>query len=709
MSFMHIRLTILSVAFAAFFLPGNGAFAQKRYDPGASDTEIKIGNLMPYSGPASAYGAIGKTEEAYFRKINDEGGINGRKINFISYDDGYSPPKAVEQTRKLVESDEVLLMFGPLGTPSNLAIQKYLNAKKVPHLFVASGLTKWGQPAEFPWTMGWQPSYQTEARVYAKFILQTRPDAKIGVLYQNDDFGKDLLQSFRDGLGARAASMIVLQESYDTTEPTVDSHILNLQRAGVNVFLSFTTPKFAAQSIKKAAEIGWKPLYIQSNVSASIGSVLKPAGFEYSQNIISAAYAKDASDPTWRNDPGMTRFSAFLAKYMPDANKLDGSVGYGYAAAQTMVQVLRQAGDNLTRENIMRQAASLKDFAPDTLLPGIKINTAANDFYPIEQLRLMRFKGETWELFGEVIGGELGGRSSVPAPAVADNPRPGSFAVPPSVTELKPAPAVVALQPSRPTAQQTELVAGPQATRPVNPGSALDFGRRVALVIGNSAYQNEALLPNPRRDAAAVADALRRVGFQSVALEVDLGREKLVDALRNFSRLADTADWAVVYFAGHGMEVGGTNYLLPVDAAIGSDRDVAFAAIPLDQVLNATERAQKLRLVILDACRNNPYANRMKRTMASAARSVSRGLSRVEPDAGTLVIYAAKDGETALDGVGGNSPFTTALVKNLLTPNIEVRRLFDFVRDDVMDMTKKQQTPYTYGSISGRQDFYFLR
>jgi branched-chain amino acid transport system substrate-binding protein len=688
------RLTIPCAAFAILLLLGDGVLAQKRYDPGASDTEIKIGNVMAYSGPASAYGVIGKTEEAYFKKINDEGGINGRKINFISYDDGYSPPKAVDQTRKLVESDEVLLIFGSLGTPSNMAVQRYLNSKKVPQLFVASGATQWGQSADFPWTMGWQPSYQSEARVYAKYILGTRPNAKIGVLYQNDAFGKDLLQGLRDGLDSRASSMIVRQESYETSEPTVDQHIVNLQRAGVDVFISFSTPKFAAQSIKKAGAIGWKPLYIQGNVGASIGSVLKPAGLDYSQGVISSSYAKDATDPAWRNDAGMARYFAFLAKYLPDVDKSDGLVVYGYGAAQTMVQVLRQAGDNLTRENIMRQAASLKDFTPDTLLPGIKINTTANDFYPIEQLRLMRFKGETWELFGDVVGAELGGRGPVSGPAVADSARPGSPVSPASVAEVKPAPPVVAQQ----------------ATQPSNPVSAPDFDRRVALVIGNSAYQNEALLPNPRRDAAAVADALRRIGFQSVALEVDLGREKLVDALRNFSRLADTADWAVVYFAGHGMEVGGTNYLLPVDAVIDSDRDVAFAGIPLDQVLNATERAQKLRLVILDACRSNPYANRMKRTMASAARSVSRGLSRVEPDAGTLVVYAAKDGETALDGVGGNnSPFTTALVKNLLTPNIEVRRLFDFVRDDVMDLTKKQQTPYTYGSVSGRQDFYFLR
>jgi branched-chain amino acid transport system substrate-binding protein len=361
---------------------------------------------MPYSGPASAYGVIGKTEEAYFKKINAEGGINGRKINFITYDDGYSPPKAVEQARKLVESDEVLLVFNPLGTPSNSAIQKYLNAKKVPQLFVATGATKWNDPKDFPWTMGWQPSYQSEARIYAKFLMKEKPDAKIAIMYQNDDFGKDYLKGLKDGLGAKA-SMIIAEESYEATEPTVDNHIVKLKATGADVFISITTPKFAAQAIKKLAEIEWKPLHIVSNVSASVGSVIKPAGFENAQGILSAAYAKDGADSQWDNDPGMKKFFAFLEKYFPEGNKLDGSVVYGYGAAQTMVKVLELCGDNLTRENVMKQAASLKDFTPDTLLPGVKINTSATDFAPIEQLQMMRFKGEKWDLFGDIISGEL--------------------------------------------------------------------------------------------------------------------------------------------------------------------------------------------------------------------------------------------------------------------------------------------------------------
>jgi branched-chain amino acid transport system substrate-binding protein len=393
---------------AALAMTSGHALAQKKYDTGASDTEIKIGNIMPYSGPASAYGVIGKIEEAYFKMINDQGGINGRKINFITYDDGYSPPKAVEQARKLVESDEVLLVFGPLGTPSNSAIQKYLNAKKVPQLFVATGATKFGEPKEFPWTMGWQPAYQSESRVYAKYLLANKPDAKIAVMYQNDDFGKDMLKGLKDGLGAKA-SQIIAEDSYEVSEPTIDSHIIKLKASGADVFVSFTTPKFAAQAIKKVAELGWKPTYIQSNVGASVGSVLKPAGYENSQGILSAAYAKDGADPQWDNDEGMKKFYAFLAKYAPDANKADGSVVYGYGQAQTMVQVLKQAGDNLTRENIMKQAASLKDFVPDTLLPGVKINTSATDFYPIDQLQIMQFKGEKYELQGPIITGGMGG------------------------------------------------------------------------------------------------------------------------------------------------------------------------------------------------------------------------------------------------------------------------------------------------------------
>jgi len=400
------QLRIAALATAVIALTSGSALAQKKYDTGATDTEIKIGNIMPYSGPASAYGVIGKTEEAYFNKINAEGGINGRKIKFVTYDDGYSPPKAVEQVRKLVESDEVLVVFNPLGTPSNSAIQKYLNAKKVPQLFVATGATKWNDPKDFPWTMGWQPSYQSEAHIYAKFLMKEKPDGKVAVLFQNDDFGKDYLKGLKDALGAKA-SMIVAEESYETSEPSIDGHIVKLKATGADVFISITTPKFAAQAIKKLAEVDWHPMHIVSNVSSSVGGVIKPAGFENSQGILSAAYAKDGADPQWDNDPGMKKFFDFLAKYYPEGNKLDGSVVYGYGAAQTMVKVLQMCGDDLTRANVMKQAASLKDFEPDTLLPGVKINTSATDFAPIEQLQMQRFKGEKWDLFGDILSGEL--------------------------------------------------------------------------------------------------------------------------------------------------------------------------------------------------------------------------------------------------------------------------------------------------------------
>jgi len=384
------------------------AVAQKKYDTGASDTEIKIGNIIPYSGPASAYGSVGKAMAGYFKKINDEGGINGRRVNFISYDDAYSPPKAVEQTRKLVEGDEVLAVFGALGTPSNTAIQKYLNAKKVPQLFLATGATKWNDPKNFPWTMGWLPSYQSEGRIYAKYLLQEKPDAKIAVLYQNDDFGKDYLKGLQDGLGAKK-SMIVMEDSYELSEPSIDTHIVKLKATGADVLVIFTTPKFGAQTIKKVGELGWRPMQIIANVSASTANVMKPAGLEFSQGVISATYAKDSTDPQWNDDPGMKEYKAFLAKYVPEVNVADSSALTGYNMAQTMAAVLKQCGDDLTRANVMKQAASIKDLEQGGLLPGIKINTSATDFSPIEQLRLMRFKGERWELFGGVIDGEVGG------------------------------------------------------------------------------------------------------------------------------------------------------------------------------------------------------------------------------------------------------------------------------------------------------------
>ncbi len=403
------KLAAASLALALIAASTSTASAQKKYDSGATDAEIKIGNIMPYSGPASAYGIIGRTEAAYFKKINDEGGINGRKINFISYDDAYSPPKAVEQARKLVESDEVLFIFNSLGTPSNSAIQKYMNSKKVPQLFVATGATKWNDPQNFPWTMGWQPSYQSETQIYAKWLLKNKPDAKIAVLFQNDDYGKDYLKGLKDGLGSKAASMIVMEESYETSEPTIDNHIIKLKATGADVFMNITTPKFAAQAIKKNAEIGWKPLHFLNNVSASVGSVIKPAGFDAAQDVVSAAYLKDTTDKQWDNDAGMKAYVEFMTKYFPEGDKTDNGTVVGYGVAQTLVQVLKQCGDNLTRENVMKQAASLKDFRTEMLLPGIKINTGPGDFAPISSLQLQRFKGERWELFGDVISADAGG------------------------------------------------------------------------------------------------------------------------------------------------------------------------------------------------------------------------------------------------------------------------------------------------------------
>ena len=381
------------------------ASAQGTKIPGVTKDEIKIGNIMPYSGPASAYGVIGQVEAAYFRKINDEGGINGRRINFISYDDSYSPPKTVEQARRLVESDGVLLIFNSLGTPTNTAIHRYMNGKKVPHLFVATGATKWNDPKEFPWTMGWQPNYQTEGRIYAKYILEQKPGAKIAVLYQNDDYGKDYLQGLTDGLGSKAG-MIVASDSYNVSEPTVASHVVNLKASGADVFVLVATPKFAAQAIKKVQQLEWKPLFVLNNVSASVGAVLEPAGFDASQGIISAAYMKDLTDPKWNNDADVKEWRAFMDKYATDADKADAATAVGYAVARTMVQVLKQCGEDLSRENVMKQAAALKDFEPGLLLPGIKITTGAADFAPIEQLQLMRFTGKSWQLFGPVVGAQ---------------------------------------------------------------------------------------------------------------------------------------------------------------------------------------------------------------------------------------------------------------------------------------------------------------
>jgi branched-chain amino acid transport system substrate-binding protein len=381
------------------------AHAQKKYDPGATDTEIKIGNIMPYSGPASAYAVIGKTEAAYFNKINAEGGINGRKIDFISYDDGYSPPKAVEQARKLVEADEVLLVFNPLGTPSNSAIQKYMNAKKVPQIFVSSGAAKWNDPKNFPWTIGWQPSYQVEGRIYAAYILKNYPGKTIGILYQNDDFGKDYVIGLHEGLGDQASKLISVESSYETSAPTVDSQVVQIKGANPDIFVNIATPKFAAQAIKKVAELAWHPVQFLTNVSASVGGVLKPAGFDASQDILSAAYLKDPQDPTWKSDPAMNEWRAFMTKWYPDGDQSDASTTFGYGVAKGLEQVLRQCGDDLTRENIMKQAANL-NFEIGVYLPGTKIKTSPTDFAPLEQLQMMRFKGESWKLFGPVMSGE---------------------------------------------------------------------------------------------------------------------------------------------------------------------------------------------------------------------------------------------------------------------------------------------------------------
>ena len=372
-------------------------------DPGVTDKEIKIGNIMPYSGPASSYGTIGRGISAYFKKFNEEGGINGRKINIISYDDGYSPPRAVEQSRRLVEQDRVLFIFQSLGTASNSAIWKYMSDKQVPQLFVASGATKWGDPTGHPWTMGWQPTYQTEAHIYAEYLLKNRPAAKIAVLYQNDDFGKDYLKGLRDGLGTAAAKMIIAEQSYEVSDPTVDSQMVNLKNSGADVFLNISTPKFALQAIKKAADLGWKPLQILTNVATSLATVMTPAGTDASKGIISAFYLKDYDDPQWKDDPATRDWLAWMKKYYPDGNLHEQFNIYAYCVSQTLVQVLKQAGNNLSRANVMKQAANLKDLTLPMLLPGIKINTGPNDFFPIEQERLARFDGERWVLFGELI------------------------------------------------------------------------------------------------------------------------------------------------------------------------------------------------------------------------------------------------------------------------------------------------------------------
>jgi branched-chain amino acid transport system substrate-binding protein len=395
---------IWSASFAlALGLTAFGAHAQKKYDPGATDTEIKIGHLVPYSGPVSAYGTIGKTVVAYFTKINEAGGINGRKVNILSLDDAYNPAKTVEQTRKLVEQDEVLALFGPLGTSHNMAIQKYMNAKKVPQLFVATGATRFGDPQNFPWTMGWQPTYQAEGLIYAQHILANKPNAKIGILMQNDDFGKDNLKGFMDGLGDKAKTMVVASLTYEVSDPTVDSQLVALKASGADTFYSITTPKFAAQAIRKVAEIGWKPTQYLASVSVSVSAVLKPAGFENAVGVISAQYLRDAGDERWKDSKEVADFKAFMAKYYPAGDINDSLNAIGYSSAQTLEHVLRQAGDNLTRANIMKVAANMSLDLP-MLYPGVNVKTAPDDFYPVERMQPVRFDGTRYVPMGPVLG-----------------------------------------------------------------------------------------------------------------------------------------------------------------------------------------------------------------------------------------------------------------------------------------------------------------
>jgi branched-chain amino acid transport system substrate-binding protein len=402
MSIKRFGAGFAAVAVSAALAAG-AAHAQKKYDTGATDKEIKIGNVNPYSGPASAYSSIAKSIDAYFKKVNAEGGINGRQIRFVSLDDGYNPARTVEQARKLVEQEEVLAVFNPLGTPPNTAIHKYMNQRKVPHLFLATGATLWGDPKNYPWTMGWQPSYQSEGKIFAAHILETKPNAKIGILMQNDDYGRDYLKGFLDGLGDKAKTMVVKQVTYEVTDPTVDSQMVELKSSGADTFFNITTPKFAAQAIKKAAEIGWKPTHYLNNVSSSVGSVMVPAGPENGVGVITAAYLKDPTDPQWTSTQEFKDWLAFMQKYHPTGDLKDGFNVYGYTVAQTMVETLKKAGDNLTRENLMKQAASL-DLTLPMLLPGINIKTGPDDFYPIERMQLQRWDGKTWVLFGKAMG-----------------------------------------------------------------------------------------------------------------------------------------------------------------------------------------------------------------------------------------------------------------------------------------------------------------
>jgi len=399
-------LRAAALAITAVALSTSVAVAQKKNDVGATDTEIKIGNIAPYSGPASAYATIAKTEAAYFKMVNDAGGINGRKVTFISYDDGYSPPKTVEQVRKLVESDEVFAIYQVVGTPGNSAIQKYLNQKKVPQIFIGSGATKWADPKNYPWSMGWQPNYQSEARIYSRYIQKNFPGKTVGILYQNDDFGKDYLTGFHDVLG-KDGKTIVSEVSFEVTSPTVDSQVVQIKGVNPDIFITVATPKFAAQAIKKIGELNWHPVQFLTNVSVSVSSVLKPAGLDNSQGIISAAYLKDPNDPQWRDDAGLKEWRAFMTKWYPEGDQADAATVFGYGVAKGLEQVLRQCGDDMTRENLMKQMQKM-NMEIGIYLPGIKITTSDTDWSPIKQLQLMKFEGETWKLFGPLMDGGTG-------------------------------------------------------------------------------------------------------------------------------------------------------------------------------------------------------------------------------------------------------------------------------------------------------------
>ena len=397
---MKMRWWLLALAAVISTSPA----AEKKYGPGVSDTEIKLGQTVPYSGPVSAYGTIGKSQAAYFEMLNSRGGVNGRKIRLISLDDGYSPPKTVEQTRKLVEEENVLAIFSPVGTPTSSATHKYLNAKKIPQILIQSAANKWNDPGNFPWSMSWSPNAHSETHVFGKYLLQAKPQAKIAVLYQNDDFGKDLLKGLRQALGAKAEQMIVATASYEVTDPTIDSQIVSLQASGADTLFEFTTLRFAAQAIRKAYDLGWKPLQFVPYPASSVAAALTPAGLDKSTGVMTSGFVKDPADPRWKSDPAFQEWVAFMKKYYPDGDLTDQLNVWGYVTAQVMVQILKHCGDDLTRENLMKQAASLKNLELPLYLPGIRNNTSASDYRMIRQMYLMRFDGKKWVVFGDLQG-----------------------------------------------------------------------------------------------------------------------------------------------------------------------------------------------------------------------------------------------------------------------------------------------------------------